>query len=860
MCSICFSVERVSEFTGNLEIADLQLDPQATGGGRSGANIQSVSATGITGVDALLQGNGWSDATLTFSFPTASDQYTDYIYYGATELPTFSALSLEFREAIRQILGGGTLEGGGATFGFGSVASFTNVNFSETTGGDGLMRFANSENPSVAWGYYPWATGGEAGDAWFNPTYMGQFPTPAPGTYTWLTAIHELGHTLGLKHGHQTGGIINSAVPTEMDSLEFTVMTYRSYVGAGTSGYTVEGVGYPQTFMQLDIRALQQMYGADFTVNGTDTVYTWNPTTGEMSINGVGQGAPAGNRVLLTVWDGNGEDTYDFSNYSGGATIDLTPGGFSLFSETQRSHLGNGNYARGNVFNALQYNDDVRSLIENAIGTSGDDIIVGNIANNRLEGGNGADIISGGSGDDSLQGGGGNDELNGGADHDTLAGGGGDDVLKGGSGHDSLNGGSGDDNLSGNDGDDLLQGATGRDRLTGGAGTDTLQGGEDNDVLNGGSGDDSLNGGEGADRMDGGTGSDTASYRGAIGPITVDLTAGTGTGGWAEGDTLSNIENILGTRMDDILSGDGVTNVLTGGVGNDSLDGLAGDDQLFGGVGADTLNGGDGNDLLNGGSENDTLNGGAGSDTINGGSGADVMNGGAGFDTMNGGSDNDILNGGGDADTLLGGSGNDDLFGGQGDDTIDGGADDDTIEGSAGNDILTGGNGDDLFVFSGASGADVITDFTAGLGVGDVIRLDGSIFTDYADVRANTTNDGLGNCVISKGGVSITLTGVIKADLASDDFVFTAPGSKADAVGPLTLPVEPDIFDPLVLPTGLETKGSADEAPVICPPGDPTILSPQGPDLDSLELGLGTFGGRDPHRYQMGPRDYDWVA
>jgi serralysin len=54
-------------------------------------------------------------------------------------------------------------------------------------------------------------------------------------------------------------------------------------------------------------------------------------------------------------------------------------------------NLGDGNYARGNVANALLYNGDPRSLIENAIGGTGNDVLIGNQAANRLTGGGGAD-------------------------------------------------------------------------------------------------------------------------------------------------------------------------------------------------------------------------------------------------------------------------------------------------------------------------------------------------------------------------------------------------------------------------------------------------------------------------------------
>ena len=74
--------------------------------------------------------------------------------------------------------------------------------------------------------------------------------------------------------------------------------------------------------------------------NNGNTTYTWNSTTGEMSVNGVGQGTPGGNRVFLTIWDGGGNDTYDMSNYGGGVSIDLRAGSWSITSQTQRANLG----------------------------------------------------------------------------------------------------------------------------------------------------------------------------------------------------------------------------------------------------------------------------------------------------------------------------------------------------------------------------------------------------------------------------------------------------------------------------------------------------------------------------------------
>src|SRR3546814_4359380 len=78
------------------------------------------------------------------------------------------------------------------------------------------------------------------------------------------------------------------------------------------------------------------------------------------------------------------------------------------------------------------------------------------------------------------------------------------------------------------------------------------------------------------------------SYAGSAAGVTVNLATGTGTGGDAQGDTLSGIENLTGSDNDDVLTGDAGANVLDGGAGNDILTGGGGADTLIGGAGTDT--------------------------------------------------------------------------------------------------------------------------------------------------------------------------------------------------------------------------------------------------------------------------------
>ncbi len=181
------------------------------------------------------------------------------------------------------------------------------------------------------------------------------------------------------------------------------------------------------------------------------------------------------------------------------------------------------------------------------------------------------------------------------------------DTLDGGEGNDTLFGEAGNDLLTGGAGNDLLYGGTGDDLLQGGDGQDTLIGGTGNDTQDGQGGDDLLVGGAGADSLVGGAGTDTADYSASVDGVTVNLTTGSGSGGDAQGDRLTGVENLIGSAQGDRLTGDGGANVLTGGAGNDTL---------TAGAGADTVYGGDGQDYIAGGSVGDVVDGGDAVDTL----------------------------------------------------------------------------------------------------------------------------------------------------------------------------------------------------------------------------------------------------
>ena len=245
------------------------------------------------------------------------------------------------------------------------------------------------------------------------------------------------------------------------------------------------------------------------------------------------------------------------------------------------------------------------------VGTPGADVINGTAGPDVIVGLGGADVIRGKGGDDVICAGGGDDRITGGAGDDTIFGQSGNDTsiyatapagvtanlgtgrVSGGDGDDSL---SSIENLVGSAHDDELVGNAQDNQLIGGKGDDILRGKSGDDLLGGGPGDDRLKGRNGDDTLIGRSGNDTAVYVTAPAGVEVDLGAKTATGGDGN-DSVSQIENVIGSANDDILKGNGIDNVLTGGRGDDTLRGRKGNDKLIGGKGSDFANGGSGTDV-----------------------------------------------------------------------------------------------------------------------------------------------------------------------------------------------------------------------------------------------------------------------
>ncbi len=391
--------------------------------------MSTVALTGNPAIDGILWGVRWDLTSLTYGFATATSEYLGYQVGSIQGFQEFNATQKAAVHDIVKLV---------------NAVIATPITFT-STGANANLRFAEAsfvnQDGFGAPGEITTAVGTPPepiqfpsfahGDMFFNTT---DYNTPKLGNYAYLTLLHELGHALGLKHGHVTQNYPGTffeinALPAELDSMEFSVMTYRSNIGGPTDFYRNGNASYAQSLMMLDIAALQYLYGADFAFRSGDTTYKWNPSTGEMSVNGASQGRPAGNKIFQTIWDGGGNDSFDLSNYASNLAVDLRPGAHSTFSGAQLAVLNTDSNikARGNVFNALLFNGDTRSLIENAFGGSGNDRLKGNGADNKLQGNNGNDALSGFGGKDKLYGGPGDDALAGGSGKDTMGGGNGQD-------------------------------------------------------------------------------------------------------------------------------------------------------------------------------------------------------------------------------------------------------------------------------------------------------------------------------------------------------------------------------------------------------------------------------------------------
>lgn len=567
------------------------------------------------------------------------------------------------------------------------------------------------------------------------------------------------------------------------------------------------------------------------TINDDASSVTYNTGAGNDTIN-----ANAGN----DVFDGGGDiDTLSYANYTNsGLVVNMSNldsnGFFDIVIGAETDKAKNIEILVGGNNNDTLTGDSNANTI---IGDAGNDTITGGAGNDTLDGGIGVDTLNystagsgvvlnlgtlvsgyatatiGGETDlvrnfETLIGSNLNDTLTGDSSANTITGGNGNDTLDGGAGLDVIDGGIGTDTatyisltsgvtVSGmtvTDSNGNVEALTNIEIVAGTNLGDTFTGTASADTYFGLDGNDTFIGTLGNDVLEGGNGTDTINYSSIAENLNINLRTGVVTGSLLGMQTLTNIENVVGTSNNDTIEGSAGANNLNGGAGTDTLSyanatagvtanltsGTATDDSgatdtisnfenLTGSGFNDTLTGSAGNNTISAGVGNDTLLTSLGNDTIDGGTGTDSFSYASvstaitvDLSSVNGSGYSTITVAGGKADlirnveTLVGSSGNDSITGSTTADTLLGSGGNDTLIGLGGNDILDGGTGTDTADYTYSANA-----VTVNLGtlVGGYAQL---TFASSAEVDSltgieNITGTGQGDTLTGDGNANVLL-------------------------------------------------------------------------------------------------------
>ena len=283
------------------------IDPTQYSYTNSGmGELSNINSEGVRSLDS---GSDWESniSTLTYSFN--ENIPSDYI--GDDELTTgFTPLNQEQREVVRSI----TKE----------IDQLLNVQFQEVeSGGDIRFNIVDMEENTAGFSFYP-NNSALGGDVFLSSAY--NYSTPPydlnieQGRAGWSVIVHELGHSLGLKHPFEE----EVQLLTSQDNSAHTIMSYTdinnyhiNFTYSNNSIYAHNIGSSPQLYSLYDVSALQDTYGVNQSTNTGNNTYTMN----------------FNDFKFQTIWDAGGEDTFDFSENRGDTTLNLQGGTLNSIDE-----------------------------------------------------------------------------------------------------------------------------------------------------------------------------------------------------------------------------------------------------------------------------------------------------------------------------------------------------------------------------------------------------------------------------------------------------------------------------------------------------------------------------------------------
>lgn len=426
--------------------SDGSLDPKADGGtyrGKDIFNLDEITANlNRTGNDWYTNNYGeLDDGVLNFGFWKNIEELNNSYYVNETGTIAFNEAyySGDFSAFNPEQIAG-------AEKAIGLWNDLVAIDFKETKSGDADITYGNTfTGGAQAYAYLPFGDTSDAfykdgydfdqagrlgGDVWVDGFVASNFFPIQDSYYAITTLIHETGHALGLSHPGDYNALDDNdgdGVPDPItyendatfaqDSLQYSIMSYFDgyETGAQFIDFNLLNFAYPSTPMIHDIASIQAIYGADYTTRADDTTYGFHSTE-----TGTAYDFNANTRPVLSIWDGDGNDTLNFSQYSTNSVINLNAGSFSSAGgadhfatldevNANRAALGfaprtQATYdyyqdliARLGVTNP-QFKDNISIAygvtIENAVGGAGNDKIIANEVANVINGRGGQDTVS----------------------------------------------------------------------------------------------------------------------------------------------------------------------------------------------------------------------------------------------------------------------------------------------------------------------------------------------------------------------------------------------------------------------------------------------------------------------------------